>query len=321
MARFQIELIDARFVGIEPAQILRLAPEVGRPDGLVRFLRVAHLGLILARPGVELAAEDVSDDAGCLRQRLLAERRRVGAMVGDEAFVVQALRRTHRAVGREPQLAVGLLLKRRRGERRRRTLRDRPLFDVGHRPWQPSLKIGGQCAGIGFGQQADVVLFQPTGGRVEILARREPLRADANERGHELPAFARDTRLEVPVAGLAERAALLFALDDEPDRDALHATGAQPRLHLLPQDGRQRVAVEPVQDAAALLRFDEVLVQLVRRRERLTDRFLGDLMEDDAPRRDLRLEHLFEVRRDRFALAVRIGREQHLRSVLQGLLE
>ena len=57
---------------------------------------------------------------------------------------------------------------------------------------------------------------------------------------------------------------LFLAIDDQADGDALHAAGAQAGLHLLPQHRRQRVAVEPIEDAAALLRAHQVLVDVVR---------------------------------------------------------
>ena len=50
--------------------------------------------------------------------------------------------------------------------------------------------------------------------------------------------------------------------------------------------------------------------------ERLLDRVLGDLVEDDATHRNLRLEHLREMPADRFAFAVGVGREQQLGRVL-----
>ena len=51
---------------------------------------------------------------------LLRQVDRVGPHVGDEAALVQPLGRAHRVAGAEPQLAVGFLLQRRGGERRRR---------------------------------------------------------------------------------------------------------------------------------------------------------------------------------------------------------
>jgi hypothetical protein len=95
----------------------------------------------------------------------------------------------------------------------------------------------------------------------------------------------------------------------------------QARHHLLPQHGRDLVAVEPVEDAPRLLRVDQRLVHRPRVGERLVDRALGDLVEDHPPRRHLRLQLLQQVPGDRLALAVLVRREQQLVGVLQLLLQ
>ena len=115
----------------------------------------------------------------------------------------------------------------------------------------------------------------------------------------------------------AERAPLFLALDDQANGDALHAAGAQPGLHLLPEHRRQRVAVEAIENAAALLRAHQVLVDVAGIVERLLDRVLGDLVEDDAADRNFRLEHLRQVPADRLAFAIGVGREQQLGRVLE----
>ena len=144
MARFQIELVELQLVALEHAlERLRRAPEVGGPDRLVRFLGVAHLGLVLARALVVVVAVHLAHGLAGLAERLVAERRRVGAVVRDQALEVaaadvdaleQPLRDLHRALGREAELAVGFLLQRRGRERRRRPLRERLLVDAGDRP-------------------------------------------------------------------------------------------------------------------------------------------------------------------------------------------
>ena len=126
---------------------------------------------------------------------------------------------------------------------------------------------------------------------------------------------------DVPVAGRDEGAALALALDDEADGDRLDAAGGEPLHHLLPEHGRDLVAVEPVEDAPRLLRVDEPLVDLARLAERLLDRVARDLVEDHPAHGHLRLQHLEQVPGDRLALAVFIRREQELVGVLQQLLQ
>ena len=118
---------------------------------------------------------------------------------------------------------------------------------------------------------------------------------------------AEKLRVEIRVARRAEREPLLFAIDDQPDGDALDAAGAQAGLDLLPQHRRQRVAVEAIEDAAAFLRAHQVVVDVVRLLDRLVDGLLGDLVEDDPLDRNLRLQHLEQVPADRLALAVGVG--------------
>ena len=66
----------------------------------------------------------------------------------------------------------------------------------------------------------------------------------------------------------------------------------RPRHDLLPEHGRDLVAVEPVEDAPRLLRVDEPLVDLARLAERAVDRVARDLVEHHALDRHLRLQHL-----------------------------
>ena len=77
---------------------------------------------------------------------------------------------------------------------------------------------------------------------------------------------------DVPVVGGDERHALALALDDEPRRDRLDAARPTALHHLAPEDGRDLVAVEAVEDAAGLLRVDEAVVDLARLGERVLDR-------------------------------------------------
>jgi hypothetical protein len=281
----------------------------------VRFLGVLDAGSILPRAGIEVGAIQVADGSGCLAQRTLAERRRVGAVVGDDTVGEQALRRAHGPVGREPQLAVRLLLQRGGRERRGRLLGGRTLLDRCHRPRQPPGKRVAQAQGGGLAEQADRVVLQ-LAARVEVAPAGQPSVPDAVQAGRERRLSGPQTRLEVPVRARPERGALLLALDDEPHRHALHAAGAQPGLDLLPQHRGHHVAVQAVDDPSALLRVDELLVDLAGLRDRAADRLLGDLVELDAPDRHLRLEDLAQVPADRLALAVGVGGEQHLGRVL-----
>ena len=141
------------------------------------------------------------------------------------------------------------------------------------------------CVAVSSSRRTAVVL-EGTGLRVEVLAGGDALVVDPNERGDELATLALQRGFEVPVLRRAERAPFFLALDDEPHRDALHAPGAQPCLHLLPQNGRKGVAVEPIENASALLRANEVLVDVARIVERLLHGVFRDFVKDDAADRN-----------------------------------
>ena len=126
---------------------------------------------------------------------------------------------------------------------------------------------------------------------------------------------------EVPVLGRDEGDPLALALDDEPRRDRLHPARGEAARDLLPQDGRDLVAVQPVEDAPRLLRVHESLVDDARVLERTRDRLSRDLVEHHAADRNLRLQHLDEVPGDRLSLAILVRREQELVRVLQVLLQ
>ena len=109
--------------------------------------------------------------------------------------------------------------------------------------------------------------------------------------------------------------------DDHAHRDALHASGRRglAATEHAPQHRRRLPADEAVEHAPALLRLDELHVELARMLERLADRVRRDLVEHHAPHRHLRLQHLEHVPADRLALAILVGREDELVGALQRL--
>ncbi len=158
--------------------------------------------------------------------------------------------------------------------------------------------------------------FRVAGRRIEVLAGGEAGVPDPGQPGNERGARAAEVRLEVPVRALVEGTAFLLALDDQAHRYALDAPRAESGLHLLPEHRRDHVAVQPIHDAAALLRVDELQVDLPGVIDGGADGLLGDLVELDAADGDLRLEHLAQMPADGLTLAIRVGRQQHDRRVL-----
>ena len=156
----------------------------------------------------------------------------------------------------------------------------------------------------------DVALAQLARRRHEVLPLRDALAVHGDEPG--LEGARVEGREQIPVLGRAERHALALALHDEARRDRLHPPGREPRHHLLPEHGRDLVAVEPVEDPAGLLGVDEAVVDLSRVGEGARDRVLRDLVEHHPPDGHLRLQHLDEMPGDRLALAILVRREQEL---------
>ena len=130
----------------------------------------------------------------------LAQRRRVGAVVGDDPFLEEALGRAHRPVGREAELAVRLLLERRGRERRDGALgagRSSTFVTVhGSAPRARPQRAGRGLVEEPRGRRSSAAL------RVEVAARSPARVADALEAGAELALGRANLRLEVPVRAL-----------------------------------------------------------------------------------------------------------------------
>ena len=153
------QLVEPELVGVQLTVQLarRLEHIAGRADRLVRLLRVLHLAGVLARRrvhvllAVQLASLVARGVDGRLRQC-----RRVGTHISDVAVLVQPLRDAHRALGREAQLAAGLLLQRRRHERRVRPTGVRLLLNGGDLELRTA-QSRGQRTRVGFVQDENLV--------------------------------------------------------------------------------------------------------------------------------------------------------------------
>ena len=231
-------------------------------------------------------------------------------------------------LGREAELAGGLLLQGGGAERRVRRAPVRLALHAGHREarvLQP-LGQGGRRRGV---QVQDILGAQFARGG-EVAALGHPAAVDGDQAGGEARRlvgvlFAVILRgelgLEVGVAGRAEGDPLALPVHDQPGRDRLHPPGGQLGHDLLPQHGRDLVPVQPVQHAARLVGVHQALVHLTRVGDGAGDRLRGDLVEHHPAVRHLGLELLEQVPGDGLALAVFIGGEQQFVGVLEQALE
>ena len=285
----------------------------------MRFLRVLRLGFEDPHfVGQAFLAVELDDHVADLGHRFLCDVERVGAHVRDETHLavadvdalVQLLRRAHGFLRTERELARGLLLQRRGGERGGRVAP--PLFLVDLQDRENALS--------GFAQRAldftrllrggEAELFDLGTGVLDQLARKFLFRV-FEFRVHG-PVFARD-----------EGGDFILALADHAQRRTLHAPGGKTGPDLLPQQRRQVEAHEEIQGAAGLLGVHQLQGQLARPRHRLAHGILGDFVEYDA-RHGLafelaeRLQELVQMPGNRFAFAVGVGREEQGIRLLQG---
>jgi hypothetical protein len=137
----------------------------------------------------------------------------------------QPLRNLHRPLGGESELAAGFLRQRRCGKWGRGTLDTGLLFDRGDRPRHVPANGLNERGRLFLAEQPRVLVLQCTGLGIEVLAGRDALVAETDERGDELAAFALDS-LPGPSNRRVKCSSLFFALDDQPDGNV----GTRPAL-------------------------------------------------------------------------------------------
>ena len=125
-----------------------------------------------------------------------------------------------------------------------------------------------------------------------------------------------EQRLDGPILYRVERLDLTLALHDESQRNRLHASRRDPLLDRLPEYGTRLITHEPVQDPASLLSFDLLLINHAGLLDGTLHRVLRDLVKEHAADGNwcgslLGPDLERHVRRNRLALAVRIGGDQH----------
>ncbi len=312
------QLVQPCLIGGEVARgVLRAQRHIGRPDRFVRFLRVLDFRYVLPGAFGYVAGPELLPEMGPDRSdRLLRHLHAVGAHVGDQPdrfaidiyALVELLRHPHGGLRPHAQFAGGLLLQRRRGERRRRVAPDALALDRSHG------ERTGLDSRLGARGQFRVV-------EVELI---ELLAVQVGQPGSKGRALRRgEGCLHRPVLARPENLDLGFALTDQPQRHGLHAPGAAAAGQLAPQHGAQREPHQIVQRAAGHVGLDQRLIQLTRVGDGVAHGGAGDFVEADAlhvhaAQGVLLLQHGAHVPRDRLALAVRVGGEIELLRALQG---
>ena len=275
--------------------------DVGRADRLMCVL-CAVLGLEHARlariVGLAEAAEDI------LSRRIRRFRRQtqgVGSHIGDQTgqsvltqldSFVQLLRGGHRALGHHVQLARRLLLQGRGGKRRRRTLFLLSLLDAAD---------GKRLSGDRLDDRHRLLL---------VLELDLSVCVSVEIRGERTAVRRHQMRVQRPVFLRDKRADLLLAVNHHAGCDRLNTSGGQTAPNLLPQERRQLIADQTVEDAARLLGVDQIRIDVSRMGDSLLHRLFRDLVEGHALGALIaEIQQLLEMPRDRLALAVRVGCE------------
>ena len=125
-----------------------------------------------------------------------------------------------------------------------------------------------------------------------------------------------------PVFFRFESADLLLPIADQPERHGLHAPCGQAPPHFLPQQRRELVSHQPVQHPTRLLSIYFVLVDRAGVLEGFQNRLLGNLVEHDPVDLGLgSLQLLREMKTDRLAFTIRVGRQVDVFDFLRRLLE
>ena len=142
---------------------------------------------------------------------------------------------------------------------------------------------------------------------VELLA------LERDQLGGEVGAVMRHLSGDRPVLLGLERLDLAFAIDDQAQRDRLHAARRLGAGQLAPQHRGKREAEQVIERAAGEVGVDEVLVELARGLHRLGHRLLGDGIEGDALhvlRKRLTLgQQLPDMPGNRLTLTIGVGGE------------
>src|SRR5208337_1734297 len=296
---------------------LGVALDGGRANGFVRALRLLAGSIKVRLVGNVLFAIARADMVADGVERLVGNARRVGAHISDKAYrallakldaLVELLRDLHRAPRLKVELARGLLLEPRGDERGRRTAADflaLDTFDFEGR----SLDGRHDRARLDLGQLARLVVD------TVVLVAEEP-------RLERRRILAGKAGVERPVLFGAECLALAFAIDDDPQRNRLHAPGADPALDLVPQQRTYLVANQPIEHSARLVRVEQVVIEVRGIGDGLLDGGGCDFMEQHAADVGLGLAEVFgDVPRDRLAFAVGVAGEVYILLALGGALD
>ena len=267
----------------------------------------AGLGLIVVGSlgGIVLLTVAAHDKLLSGGNGLFADAERVGTHIGDQthgalAFNIHALVKLlgngHGAAGGHAELAAGLLLHGGGGKGGRgRTVLIRPLHGLDGKDSILRLLYHGFHLGGGFQLCLLAVLPVIPGGEGQLF------HVIAGEVGVQRPVFLRLEILDLPLPVIYHSGG-----------NRLDPSCGQAPLDLLPQQGTELIAHQPVQNTPGLLGIHQILVDVPGIFDALADHVLRDLIEGDPLCFLVRqIQQALEMPADGLALAVRVGCEVH----------
>ena len=255
-----------------PLDLVRGQKHIAGTDGLVGVL-CPGLGLevagILGTVAVSIAPED---ELSHVSQGLLADAQAVGTHVGDEAHgalpgdvhaLVELLGDGHGPPGGHVQLPAGLLLEGGGGEGGGgASLLILPL----HALHRKDAVLGRLPDGHHLGLAGELLLLPL-------------LPVVAGQKGGLIGAVGGELHIQGPVLLGLEVLDLLLPLKDHPGGHGLDPAGTEAPADLLPQEGTELIAHDPVQKAPGLLGIHQILVDVPGLGDGLPHHLLGDLVE------------------------------------------
>ncbi len=308
----ELELVLGQVFG----HIVRAVFHGSGTNGFVRILRFL-LGLVyVGGIGQELGTELNRDVGARFLQSVLGHARGIRAHVGDEAdralfaefdTFVEPLRQDHGALDAEAQLARGFLLQRgsdEGGYRIAALFAGADGFDDVLR----AIELRERVIGGGLARELRrlVVLLD----QVRVQRRR----------------FAGcQGGVDGPVLVLDERDDFAFALHDDAQGHGLDPAGGEAPADFVPQQGRNLVTHQTIENAAGLLRVHQLFVDHAGVLKCFLNGVLGDLVEhhpvDVRPAILLALQFLLQMKTDGFAFAVGVGGQVNGFDALGGLFQ
>ena len=272
---------------------------VGGADGLMGVLGA---GLGFEMPGLAgvivfaIVPDDISAGGG---KGFLRKTEGVGTHVGNEAHAalaaelhafIELLGDGHGAPGRHAQAAGGLLLQGGGNKGGCGRLLLLPTLDAFHSEGG-LLRLAND--GVDLRLAFQLLLF---------IALAEEAGVEA---GGRFPAI--QAGIQQPILLAVEAADLLLPVHHHAGGHGLDPAGGQAGFDLAPQEGRQLIAHDPVQNAAGLLGIDQVLVDAAGVLDALGNHLFGDLIEGDPLGLVIiQLQQFLQMPGDGLALPVRV---------------